>query len=381
MELHEKYEETMIEGWMSETELQWLNDTAKTMNSIVEIGSWAGRSAHALLSGCKGTVTCVDTWEGSGSDTTSQLAKERDMFEVFQSNVGHFPNLKIIKKTSIEAASEFEDGSVDMVFIDAGHDIKSVIDDIQAWKGKATKMICGHDWHYTNWPDVVYGVRQELGQPDGICGSIWWIDLTKDRSHIEKRGMTIISIGMPTRGECHILTMQSLMGAMPILKAPYIGIHLNFHCGTYIHQMRNDIVKTAMEIKADYVMFIDSDMVFPSDGILKLLSHNKDVIGGNYNARKFPLESTVRVVDDNGNFLSTQLPTDKIAKVFAVPTGFMLIKLSAIKDIPHPFDFDRQQDGSLIGEDVNFCKRCNEKGLEVWCDPGFLIGHIGEHKF
>jgi len=50
------YKATQIEGWMSYAELIWLNLTAKKMNSIVEIGSWKGRSAHALASACPGKV-------------------------------------------------------------------------------------------------------------------------------------------------------------------------------------------------------------------------------------------------------------------------------------------------------------------------------------
>ena len=49
-----------IEGWMEQTELEWLYSIASEMESIVEIGSWKGRSIHALCTRCKGTVTAID---------------------------------------------------------------------------------------------------------------------------------------------------------------------------------------------------------------------------------------------------------------------------------------------------------------------------------
>jgi len=170
-----EYPDNGIEGWMKFDELQFLYETSKKMTSVIEVGSWCGRSSHAILSGCKGDVTCVDSWKGSDDirDYTNSLAKERDIFEIFKKNVGHFPKLKIIKERSVEAAATVPDRSAEMVFLDAGHDFQSVVADIRAWRGKATKILCGHDWLDPTWMGVISAVRQELGEPDEIHGTIW----------------------------------------------------------------------------------------------------------------------------------------------------------------------------------------------------------------
>ena len=151
-----------IAGWICDIELQWLYSTAKEMETIIEVGSWKGRSTHALLSGCPGTVWAVDHWLGSKDDEGQLEAKDHDIFEVFKQNVGHFENLKIIKAYSIEAAKQFEERSVDMVFIDGDHSYEEVKDDIAAWLPKAKKLICVHDYC---WPSVRQAIVEAFGLP------------------------------------------------------------------------------------------------------------------------------------------------------------------------------------------------------------------------
>jgi hypothetical protein len=159
-----------IPGWMTRTELNWLHKTAMKMDSIVEIGSWKGKSTHALLSGCKGTVHAVDHFQGSrGEELIHQEAIFRDIYKDFKRNVGHFKNLKVHKMSSLEASKKFKDKSVDMVFIDGSHLCDEVKDDINAWLPKAKKLICGHDFQ---WDNVQEAVTEVLGITD-VADTIW----------------------------------------------------------------------------------------------------------------------------------------------------------------------------------------------------------------
>ncbi len=138
----------------------------------------------------------------------------------------------------------------------------------------------------------------------------------------------------------------------------------------------------AIEKGCDYLIFIDSDISFPADGINKLIARDKDIIGGMYNHKALPLRSTIRMVDDGEFIESFIIPEEIIFKVFGLPTGFMLIKLDVIKDLKDPFDFGKREDGSLIGEDINFCIRAKlELGIDSWCDPSIPIKHIGDFDY
>jgi glycosyltransferase involved in cell wall biosynthesis len=192
-----------------------------------------------------------------------------------------------------------------------------------------------------------------------------------------------ISVAIVTRGEVLIETMMCLIHALNRLSADKHHIHLNFRRGTYIHDLRNQCFQTALEAEADYLIFIDSDVTFEPDSISRLLESQKDVIGASYNMKGLPLVSTVKFIDENGVLIEKQdVPTDRPFKLFAVATGFMLIKMDSVKKLVHPFDFARNPDESLIGEDVNFCKRCrDELGLDIWCDLRIKVGHIGEYLY
>jgi len=163
-----------IDGWMTPLELEFLFQNAKEMGSVIEVGSWKGRSTHALLSGCPGTVIAVDHFLGSKEESTAHAEAKKPgdlVYEAFMRNVGHFRNLVVKRMDTLEAAKEC--GLADMVFVDCGHSYEEVKEDIRNWGPKARKLLCGHDY-CPAWPGVRQAVDEAFGRPDGVCGSIWF---------------------------------------------------------------------------------------------------------------------------------------------------------------------------------------------------------------
>jgi len=142
------YDAPDIQGWMSPNELNWLYERAKEMESVVEIGCWKGKSTHALLSGCPGPVFAVDHFQGNSDELKGQHAEatRHDIGEDFKRNVGHFPNLVLMRMASIGASKFFKDKSINMVFIDGCHIKEEVKADIQAWMPVCRRLLCGHDF-------------------------------------------------------------------------------------------------------------------------------------------------------------------------------------------------------------------------------------------
>jgi hypothetical protein len=192
-----------------------------------------------------------------------------------------------------------------------------------------------------------------------------------------------ISIAIVTRGEVLIETMGCLIHSIEKI-APH-RIALNLQKGTYIHDLRNRAFQEAVDSKADYLMFIDTDVCFGPEAIIQLVKRNKDIIGASYNLKSLPLISVVKPLGPDGKQSKDPnacIPGDEMSEVFAVATGFMLIKMQKVRKMKYPFNFGINPDGTMIGEDVNFCKRCKEElGLKIWCDPTIKVGHIGEYLY
>jgi hypothetical protein len=169
----QKQADGSIDGWMTDAELTFLREQANRYESIVEVGSWKGRSTNEMLKmGAK--VYAVDHWKGS--DCIEEMAEMDDIYAEFMDNVGHYPNLVVMRMPSLEAASMLQD-KVDMVFIDAGHSYEDCIRDIEAWEPKATKLICGHDYDRNAWPGVVKAVNKKYGDRVKNVDTIWYVEL------------------------------------------------------------------------------------------------------------------------------------------------------------------------------------------------------------
>jgi cephalosporin hydroxylase len=102
----------------------------------------------------------VDSWGGSFEHQPLQ----EDVFEVFNKNIAPVSSyVNIRRMDSLSAASTYENGSLDFVFIDAAHDYENVKADIKAWlpKVKGGGYLAGHD--YPAWDGVTMAVNEIFG--------------------------------------------------------------------------------------------------------------------------------------------------------------------------------------------------------------------------
>lgn len=132
----------------------------------VEVGSFRGESAMIIAeSGKFSRLTCVDIWQGVPPGT------EQD-FD--QRTAGH-PVIRKLRLPSVEAAKQFEDRSLDFVYIDARHDYKNVLADIRAWhpKVKIGGWITGHDYFW-RFPGVLRAVYETLHVPTRVFQDTSW---------------------------------------------------------------------------------------------------------------------------------------------------------------------------------------------------------------
>lgn len=121
-----------VEGWLAEGQEHWLFESAYSLPdgaTIVEIGSFKGRSTCCLAFGCRGTKKCVfavDTFDGNDCDFP-----ERAFLKEFSSNVGRCglsPYVEPVVGVSREIARSWNK-PINLLFIDGSHRYEDVVAD------------------------------------------------------------------------------------------------------------------------------------------------------------------------------------------------------------------------------------------------------------
>lgn len=164
-----------VEGYFSYTNLYDIALKHCPDNStFVEVGSWMGRSTCYMGEQIKKSSKnikfyAVDTWAGSEEpqhkETIQKLQNENltlfDIFKFHLKGCGVDDYVIPLQTTSLGAASQFEDNSLDFVHIDASHDYDNVLADIRAWypKVKPGGFITGDDY-VVNWGGVIQAVKE-----------------------------------------------------------------------------------------------------------------------------------------------------------------------------------------------------------------------------
>ena len=192
------------DGYMADSELEWLATQAKQHKIIIEIGSWHGKSSRALGDNLMedGHLICVDHWKGSAAEQTTghQTARELDGDAAYLEFLGNMWDLvggkqvSTLRLSSKNAARYLleHDYKADMIFIDAGHTKEEVKADIEAWLPLLAKdgMICGHDAFHVNnpWPGVLEAVTEIFGvrAKQAPNTSIWVVENISNENYTVK---------------------------------------------------------------------------------------------------------------------------------------------------------------------------------------------------
>ena len=130
----------------------------------------------------------------------------------------------------------------------------------------------------------------------------------------------------------------------------------------------------------DYIMWIDSDIVFKPEHFFKLLEHDKDIVSGLY-LKKPQTDSMADIptsfacfVDDDYRNLMTHEANGELINVRANGMGWMLVKKGVFEKIDYPwFGMINHH-----GEDLSFQLRAKDAGFDSYVDTSIIVGHEKE---
>jgi len=183
-----------LDGYMSTQELDALRLHAAQARTVVEIGSWAGRSSHALAETCPGVVHCIDWFRGTPNDPEQEPrvrcaalnGEGEKAYAAFLENLAEFlqaGKVRLYPLESVVVASFLgpEIAPIDLLFLDGSHDRASVVADLKAWLpflGPGGVLLL----HDRDYPSVQQAVADmHLTDLEPLAGSLWKWSLHSDQ--------------------------------------------------------------------------------------------------------------------------------------------------------------------------------------------------------
>ena len=162
-----------------------------------------------------------------------------------------------------------------------------------------------------------------------------------------------------------------------------------------VYDGRNKLALEAIKEGFDYILWVDSDMTFPPDALLRLLedaqSNGAEYVSGLCFSRKLPTVPVIckkltwekrgesGVVHDQDIYLD--YPKDALFEVDASGAAFCLVKVSLIREVAEHFRMSPFHPLPFMGEDYSFCWRAKQLGKKLYCDSRVKIGHVGTMIF
>ena len=211
---------------------------------------------------------------------------------------------------------------------------------------------------------------------------------------VEKVKKAKIYFGLPTYdGKVDIHYFMNMLATQRLLDK--YGIQSFIHPvlrDVYIARARNDIAADFLKSDYTHLFFIDADMGWQPEKVLKLIARDKEVVFGGYSTKDEKNMYLFQPYRPDGNLVTE----DGLVKCLSGPTGFMCIKRQALEKMrdKYPnmaYEDDNQQKWNFFhcyvrniigkqqwfGEDVSFCHNWVSMGGDLWCEPDITFQHIG----
>lgn len=197
----------------------------------------------------------------------------------------------------------------------------------------------------------------------------------------------IVSICTPSDDHVHAMFCVSLlhmtMHTLVSDNTNVLGMTVQHVGGSILPQSRYTLVKKSLEQKATHLLFIDSDMSFPADTLIRLLRHDVDMVGVNAMSRRPPYQTTAWLAPERRAV--TTKDSSGIEKAWRTGFAVVLIRARVFETLAPPY-FDNEyipERDQFRGEDYVFFDRAHAAGFELYIDHDLSreVNHIGSFAF
>lgn len=196
---------------------------------------------------------------------------------------------------------------------------------------------------------------------------------------------TSVSILVPTRDTVYSHFSYSLGNLIKTTTLMGIEVHLFFDASTILINQRENLINQAIEVKSEWALWLDSDMMFPPTTLLRMLAHNQDIVACNYMKRSYPFKSVAFMDTNDWESWVPLQSEDELLTVDAIGMGCVLMRTSVFEKLNRPyFEYTYQpKTKDWGGEDFTLFKKLNKLGHQVKVDMNLSneIYHIGTYAY
>ena len=192
-------------------------------------------------------------------------------------------------------------------------------------------------------------------------------------------------IAIPCMDMVHTEFFRSLMGS----KMPPGEIAYSISASSLIYDARNKLTLEAIKSQCDRVMWLDSDMSFEPDIIQRLaarMDEGYDMVTGHYFSRRGdygPIiykDVGVREREDGKKEpyanAYTDYPRNQLFKIAGCGFGAVMCSINVLTQVLVKFGLPFSPILGF-GEDISFCTKVNQLGIQIYCDSSIKVGHVG----
>ena len=196
---------------------------------------------------------------------------------------------------------------------------------------------------------------------------------------IGKDGNMKTMVAMPCMEAIQTETVRSLLLMKPVGDVQYELLSCSL-----VYKSRTDLALMALAYGVDYVLWIDSDMVFPPnlmEDLMADMAEGRDIVAGVCHMRRPPYRpvfyKTLRqgmTPAENVSEHYDDYPTDGPFTVEGCGFGLVMMRTSVIQAVVDKYH-ELFSPLRGYGEDLSFCIRARGCGYDIWVDPKLQIGH------
>lgn len=156
------------------------------------------------------------------------------------------------------------------------------------------------------------------------------------------------------------------------------GTICSFSHGQSPARGRNLIIEQALEHNCTHIFFLDDDVAFKPDTLMRLMSHDVDMVTGLYLFRNYPHQPIIfDYSDEEGKCRHINLENQTgLIEIVNAGLGCCLINTKVFRAIEKPYIRLGQLEKDGWCDDIDFFNRARAVGFKLYCDFNIPIGHF-----